>query len=99
MVQGKSSEAFPSCRHCPDPALLGTFYIAIFGSVIGFLFWPRDVTDLGPACAGQFVHLIPLFGAALSFVFLDEPLSIPQVLSASFVLFGIVLKKKNDNGT
>jgi drug/metabolite transporter (DMT)-like permease len=77
--------------HLSVPVLLGTFYIAIFGSVIGFLFWSRGVTDLGPARAGQFVHLMPVFGAMLSFVFLGEPLSFPQVLGAGFVLFGIVV--------
>jgi drug/metabolite transporter (DMT)-like permease len=71
--------------------LLGTLYIAIFGSVIGFLFWSYGVADLGPTRAGQFVHLMPVFGAALSFVFLGEPLSSPQVLGAAFVLAGIVL--------
>jgi drug/metabolite transporter (DMT)-like permease len=77
--------------HLSVPALLGTFYIAIFGSVIGFLFWSRGVSDLGPTRAGQFVHLMPVFGAALSFVLLGEPLSFPQILGAGFVLFGIVL--------
>jgi len=77
--------------HLTVPVLLGTFYVAIFGSVIGFLFWSHGVTDLGPARAGQFVHLMPVFGAALAFVFLGEPLSFAQVLGAGFVLFGIVL--------
>jgi len=81
----------PIHLHLSVQVLLGTFYIAIFGSVIGFLFWSHGVTDLGPARAGQFVHLMPLFGAALSFVFLGEPLSFSQVLGAGFVLFGIVL--------
>ena len=34
---------------------------------------------------------MPVFDACLSFVFLGEPLSLPQVLGAGFVLFGIVL--------
>jgi drug/metabolite transporter (DMT)-like permease len=77
--------------HLSVPVLLGTFYVAIFGSVIGFLFWSHGVTDLGPARAGQFVHLMPVFGAALSFLFLGEPLSLSQVFGAGFVLSGIVL--------
>ena len=77
--------------HLSVPVFLGTFYIAIFGSVIGFLFWSHGVTDLGPARAGQFVHLMPVFGAALSFLFLGEPLSLSQVVGAGFVLSGIVL--------
>ena len=35
--------------HLSFPVLIGTFYIAIFGSVIGFLFWSYGVTDIGPA--------------------------------------------------
>ncbi len=71
--------------------LLGTGYIAIFGSVLGFLFWSYGVAELGPGRAGQFVHLMPVFGAALAFVFLGEPLSITQILGAGLVLSGIVL--------
>ena len=71
--------------------LLGVAYIAIFGSVIGFVFWSFGVGELGPSRAGQFVHLMPVFGAVLSFVFLGEPLSLAQVAGAAFVLSGIVL--------
>ena len=38
--------------HVSPLVLLGTFYIAIFGLVIGFLFWSYGVADLGPARAG-----------------------------------------------
>jgi drug/metabolite transporter (DMT)-like permease len=71
--------------------LLGTGYIAVFGSVIGFLFWSYGVAELGASRAGQFVHLMPVFGAALAFIFLGEPLSKPQILGAGLVLSGIVL--------
>jgi drug/metabolite transporter (DMT)-like permease len=73
------------------PVLLGIGYIAVFGAVIGFLFWSYGVAELGPARAGQFVHLMPVFGAALSFAFLGEPLSMSQVVGAALVLSGIVL--------
>ena len=71
--------------------VFGTGYIAIFGSVLGFLFWSYGVAELGPGRAGQFVHLMPVFGAALAFVFLGEPLSMAQILGAGLVLSGIVL--------
>ena len=73
------------------PVLLGVGYIAVFGSVVGFLFWAHGVAALGPSRAGQFVHLMPVFGAALSFAFLGEPLSAAQIVGAVFVLSGIVL--------
>lgn len=73
------------------PVVLGVGYIAVFGSVVGFLFWAHGVAALGPSRAGQFVHLMPVFGAALSFAFLGEPLLVAQIVGAVFVLSGIVL--------
>jgi drug/metabolite transporter (DMT)-like permease len=73
------------------PVALGVGYIAVFGSVVGFLFWAHGVAALGPSRAGQFVHLMPVFGAALSFILLGEPLSIAQMVGAALVLSGIVL--------
>ena len=59
--------------------LLGIAYISIFASVLGFLFWSHGVAELGPSRAGQFVHLMPVFGAALASIFLGEPLSGSQI--------------------
>lgn len=73
------------------PVLLGVGYIAVFASVAGFRFWSYGVAQLGPSRAGQFVHLMPLFGTALAFLFLGEPLAMQQILGAGFVLSGIVL--------
>lgn len=73
------------------PVLLGVAYVAVFASVVSFLFWSHGVAELGPSRAGQFVHLMPVFGAALSFAVLGEPLSVAQIVGAVFVLTGIVL--------
>jgi len=74
--------------------LLGVGYIAVFGSVIGFLLWSHGVAELGPARAGQFVHMMPVFGAALSFAVLGESPSISQVVGACLVLLGILMIEK-----
>ena len=75
----------------PWSGLLGVAYVAVFASVMSFLFWSHGVAELGPSRAGQFVHLMPVFGAALAFAFLGEPLSVAQIVGAVFVLSGIVL--------
>ncbi len=73
------------------PLMLGIAYIAIFGSALGFLFWSHGVAELGPSRAGQFVHLMPVFGAALAYLLLGEPLSTPQIAGAVLVLAGLAL--------
>ena len=66
-------------------------YISLFASLIAFACWSLGVTALGPGRAGQFVHLMPVFGTVLSFIILDEKISAIQILGALVVLSGIIL--------
>ena len=69
--------------------LLSIAYIAIFASAIAFLFWTYGVSRIGPTRAGQFVNLMPIFGAGLAFGVLGEVPTLPQVVGAALVLSGI----------
>lgn len=71
------------------PVLLSIAYIAVFSSAIAFLFWTYGVSRIGPARAGQFVNLMPIFGASLAFGVLGEVPTLPQVIGAALVLSGI----------
>jgi drug/metabolite transporter (DMT)-like permease len=71
--------------------LLSVGYIALFASAIAFLLWSRGVSQLGPVRAGEFVHLMPVFGAGLAFIVLGEVPGLAQVGGALLVLTGIVL--------
>ena len=53
-------------------ALAGIAYTGIFPAFLGYIFWNRGVAAVGPATAGLFLHLMPVFGIILSLVFLDE---------------------------
>ena len=71
--------------------LLSVAYIALFASAIAFLLWSRGVSQLGPARAGQFVHLMPIFGVVLAFAVLGEVPGRAQIIGALLVLSGIAL--------
>lgn len=71
--------------------ILAIAYIAVFSTVLSFMFWSYGVAEMGPSRAGQFIHLMPVFGAALAFIFLGEPLSLAQVAGAALVFAGLVL--------
>jgi drug/metabolite transporter (DMT)-like permease len=73
------------------PVLLSIGYMAIFASAIAFLFWSHGVARLGPARAGQYVNLMPIFGAALSFAVLGEAPTLAQYIGAALVLSGLAL--------
>lgn len=66
-------------------------YIAVFASLIAFLLWSYGVSVLGPQRAGQFVHLMPVFGPILAVLILQETLVAPQIAGAAIVFFGMYL--------
>lgn len=84
-----------SARFDATPATLGALaYIAVFASLIAFLLWSFGVDAIGPARAGQFVNLMPVFGAALAVLLLGERITLPQVVGAAFVFAGILLVQR-----
>ena len=77
------------------PATLAALaYIAVFASFIAFLLWSYGVNEIGAARAGQFVNLMPVFGAVLAVLFLGERIIWSQVVGAAFVFAGILLVQR-----
>lgn len=57
----------------PTPVNLAALaYVALFPSVLAYIVWNRAVARLGANRTGQYIHLMPLFGALLAVVFLGE---------------------------
>jgi len=76
----------------PTPFVVGAvLYIAIFASLIAFSLWAHGVAVLGPERAGQYVHLMPIFGAVLSTAWLGEAVVAAQLAGAAFVFAGLWL--------
>jgi len=79
----------------PTPPLVGALiYVAIFASLFAFLLWSYGVSTIGPERAGQYVHLMPVFGTLLAIEVLGERLALAQVLGALVVLAGIALVQR-----
>ena len=71
------------------PTLGAIAYVAVFPSLVAYLLYTRGVDLIGPARAGQFVNLLPLFGAVLSVLLLGEPLHGYHLLGGLFIVGGI----------
>ncbi len=75
-----------------DPATCGSIlYVALFPSVLAFIFWNQAVGEVGPNKAGLFLHLMPVFGAILSFLFLGESLHRYHLAGIGLIFSGIYL--------
>ena len=66
-------------------------YIAIFPSILAYLFWNRGVAQVGANQTGFFICLIPLFTAVLAAVFLDETLQWFHLFGLLLIVSGFVL--------
>ena len=77
------------------PFVVGAvLYIAIFASLIAFSLWAYGVAVIGPERAGQYVHLMPIFGAVLSTLLLGEAIVPAQLAGAAFVFAGLFLVQR-----
>ncbi|MBS9476803.1 DMT family transporter [Ancylobacter radicis] len=58
---------------------------------LGFVLWAKGVAVLGPTRAGQFLQLMPVFGAGLAVSVLGETLHLYHALGFALVLGGLGL--------
>jgi len=64
-------------------------YLAVFGTVLAFVFFYEGVSRIGPARATAFTLLIPIVGVLSSVVILDEDVGVSTALGAIAVLAGL----------
>ncbi|MBS97449.1 MAG: EamA/RhaT family transporter [Oceanospirillaceae bacterium] len=86
MEQGQSIEI-----HWSPAVISAILYMAIFPSILSYMFWNKGVAELGAARAGLFIHLMPLFGVILSVVFLGETLQLFHAAGMLLIFTGIYL--------
>ena len=71
------------------PNLAALAFVALFSSVLAYIFWNRGVEQVGANVAGLFVHLMPVFGVVLAWIFLGERLAPFHVAGIALILTGI----------
>jgi drug/metabolite transporter (DMT)-like permease len=72
-------------------AFAATAYVAIFPSFLAYLMFNRGVEIFGPARAGAFMHLVPLFTALLAILFLGEQPALYHAFGLALILAGVWL--------
>jgi drug/metabolite transporter (DMT)-like permease len=84
-------EVLTDTAQWPTPngwAIIG--FIVVFPSFAAQLAFMRGVQLIGPSRAGLFANLVPLFGAVMAVVILDEPFAPFHLVALILVLAGIV---------
>jgi drug/metabolite transporter (DMT)-like permease len=76
-------------------AALGLLFQGIFPSIVCYYAWNRGVQLAGAARAGVYVYLIPVFGAALSSLLLNEHFQGFHVVGAALILVGVIFANRS----
>ena len=87
MIQGTAQ--FPTPK-----GWLILLYVALMPSLLSQIFFIRGVELIGPARAGLFVNLVPVFGALLAVMLLGEPFALYHAIGLALVLGGIWLSER-----
>lgn len=70
---------------------LTVVYVAVFPSILAYIFFNRGVELVGGTAAGVFLHLVPVFGSAMAIVFLGEEVRLHHVTGFGLVILGVTL--------
>lgn len=63
-------------------------YLAVFGTVLGFLWYYQSIREIGTVRSGVFINFVPIFAVLLGFAILDEPLTFGLLQGAVLVITG-----------
>ncbi|MFC0470364.1 DMT family transporter [Halalkalibacter kiskunsagensis] len=81
--------------HLLEPKLiLGLLYLGTFPSVIALIFWNKGVAAIGPSRASIFLNLLPVFTIIGAVFFLNETVTIAQIVGGAVVIVGVYLSTK-----
>lgn len=69
-------------------------YLAVFGTVLGFVLFYEGVRRLGAARATAFAMLVPIFGVLSSVLVLDEALGIGTLVGGAAIMAGLWLVER-----
>lgn len=69
-------------------------YVAVFPSLLSYMFWNHATQRLGVNRTGQFSHLMPVFGILLATLLLGERLQLFHGVGMVLVAAGILLANK-----
>ena len=75
-------------------ASLAIGYLAIFGTVIPFVWYYQGIQKIGAAQTAVFTNFVPLFGLLLGALLLNEQISHSMLLGGSLIIAGVILTNR-----
>jgi len=83
-----------NARHASFVDWLCIFYLSVFGTVIGFVWYYQGVERLGPTKAGLFINFVPIFAILSALLILGESVTLSLAVGAAMVISGAYLTNR-----
>lgn len=71
--------------------IAAVLYVAVFPSILSYLFFSRSIELIGPAKTSIFMHLVPLYVAILGIVLLGEPPRLYHAIGFLLIVIGVAI--------
>ena len=71
--------------------ILAFLYLGIFPSFLSFLIWNHSIRIFGPGRASLAYNTLPFFAVILAGIFLDEALSVYQIVGGIAIIGGVLI--------
>jgi drug/metabolite transporter (DMT)-like permease len=75
--------------HFPWVVWIGLGYLAVFGTVLGFVWYYEGVHSIGPTKAGIFINLVPISAIILGIIILKEKVTLSLFIGTVLVILGV----------
>src|SRR5262249_21216144 len=72
-------------------AVAALLFLAVFGNVLGQVWWFQGMRVVGVSRSSVFMNLTPLIGVAMAAVLLGEQVSVYHVIGTVTVIGGVLL--------
>ncbi len=78
---------------------LSIIYLAIFCSIIAYMFWFQTIKEEGASKVAAFLYLIPLLTAIFSTILLKEGLTLFIFFGGALIIYGVYLTESSKNAS
>lgn len=88
-----ANNSFTTITTLPNVAIFGIFYGVFVSSLTAYSLWEWGLSKVEASKVGFFLYLDPIVAVLGAVLFLSERLTVPLVIGACFILFGVFLSQ------
>lgn len=74
--------------------VVGVLFLAIVASSLAFIFWNKSIEMIGTFKTSLFIYLIPVVTMILSFMIIDDPITLYKSIGAIMIIGGLYLSER-----